>query len=157
MPLHFPCSVIVSLFSTSTTNWMQRRWSISSKLQSIIISNLYFEVRLKSYSKSAVVETTTRRTLRWSANHQSLRVGSDWEPHESSETVGMCFWQPIHQLLVHRIVVRRSRSSLDSNSKRCSTRFSPWTTLIHTLYYSSQFSYLWFVCRPSSSICWFNE
>jgi len=39
-----------------------------------------------------------------------------------------------------------------SPSSRCSTRISPWTTLIHTLYYSSQFSYLWFVCL-SSSIC----
>jgi len=43
-------------------------------------------------------------------------------------------------------------STFSANSPRCSTRISPWSTLIHTLHYSSQFSYLWFVCR-SSSIC----
>jgi len=42
-----------------------------------------------------------------------------------------------------------------SPSSRCSTRISPWTILIHTLHYS-QFSFLWFVCRPSS-ICWWTQ
>jgi len=35
-------------------------------------------------------------------------------------------------------------------SSRCSTRISPWTTLIHTLHYCSQLSYICFVCQPSS-------
>jgi len=44
-----------------------------------------------------------------------------------------------------------------SPSSRCSTRISPnWSSLIHTPHYSSQFSFLWFVCR-SSSICWWHS
>jgi len=35
-------------------------------------------------------------------------------------------------------------------SSRGSTRISPWSSLIHTLHYSYQFSYLLFVCRSSS-------
>jgi len=32
---------------------------------------------------------------------------------------------------------------------RGSTRFSPQSSLIHSLHYSSQFSYHWFICRSS--------
>jgi len=43
--------------------------------------------------------------------------------------------------------------SLISHSPRQTAVFR---FFIHTLHYSSQFSYLWFVCRPSS-ICWWHS